>query len=59
MTDFEKFAREKKVSSLTLGGYTSKFFNGGYINPTILEERKMNVTQMDVLLMIRTLRNAM
>jgi ATP-dependent Clp protease protease subunit len=47
MTDFEKFAREKKVSSMTLGGYTSKF-NAGYINPTILEERKMNVTQMDV-----------
>ena len=47
MTDFEKFARDKKVSSLTLGGYTSKF-NAGYINPTILEERKMNVTQMDV-----------
>lgn len=47
MTDFEKFAREKKVSSLVLAGYASKF-NGGYINPTILEERKMNVTQMDV-----------
>ena len=47
MSEFEKFARDKKVSSLTLGGYTSKF-NGGYINPTILEERKMNVTQMDV-----------
>ena len=47
MTDFEKFALDKKVSSMTLGGYTSKF-NGGYINPTILEERKMNVTQMDV-----------
>jgi len=47
MTDFEKFAREKRVSSLTLGGYTS-MFNSGYINPTILEERKMNVTQMDV-----------
>ena len=47
MTDFEKFALDKKVSSMTLGGYTSKF-NAGYINPTILEERKMNVTQMDV-----------
>lgn len=47
MTDFEKFARDKGVSSMTLGGYTSKF-NSGYINPTILEERKMNVTQMDV-----------
>ena len=47
MTDFEKFAREKKVSTLTLGNYASTF-RGGYINPTILEERKMNVTQMDV-----------
>jgi ATP-dependent Clp protease protease subunit len=47
MSEFEKFARDKKVSSLTLNGYTSKF-NGGYINPTILEERKMNITQMDV-----------
>lgn len=48
MTDFEKFAREKKVSSLSLDRYTSTFKGGGYINPTILEERKMNVTQMDV-----------
>ncbi len=47
MNEFEKFAKDKKVSSLTLDGYTSKF-NGGYINPTILEERKMNITQMDV-----------
>jgi len=47
MTDFEKFARDKRVSSLTLHNYASKF-KGGYINPTILEERKMNVTQMDV-----------
>lgn len=47
MTDFEKFAKDRKVSSFTLGNYSSKF-NSGYINPTILEERKMNVTQMDV-----------
>ena len=47
MTDFEKFALDKKVSSMTLQGYSSSFKNG-YINPTILEERKMNVTQMDV-----------
>lgn len=44
MTDFEKFARDRKVSSTTLNGYVKS----GYINPTILEERKMNVTQMDV-----------
>lgn len=47
MTGFEKFAKDRKVSSLTLGNYSSKI-NSGYINPTILEERKMNVTQMDV-----------
>jgi len=47
MTEFEKFLRGNNVSSLTLGKYSSKI-NAGYINPTILEERKMNVTQMDV-----------
>lgn len=46
MTDFEKFAHSRGISSTTLGRYTSIY--GGYINPTILEERKMNVTQMDV-----------
>lgn len=47
MTDFEKFVRDKKgVSSTTLSRYASIY--GGYINPTILEERKLNVTQMDV-----------
>jgi ATP-dependent Clp protease, protease subunit len=47
MRDFEKFARDKGVSSLTLGGYTSHITDG-WISPTILEERKLNVTQMDV-----------
>ena len=46
MTDFEKFAIDRRISSTTLGRYSSIY--GGYINPTILEERKMNVTQMDV-----------
>lgn len=47
MRDFEKFVRDRQgVSSTTLSRYTSIY--GGYINPTILEERKMNVTQMDV-----------
>ena len=46
MTDFEKFAIDRKISSNTLGRYAS--ISGGYINPTILEERKMNITQMDV-----------
>lgn len=46
MTDFEKYAMDRRISSTTLQRYTSIY--GGYINPTILEERKMNVTQMDV-----------
>ena len=46
MTEFEKYAVGKGISSNKLGGYTS-FYNG-YVNPTILEERKLNVTQMDV-----------
>ena len=46
LKDFEKFARDRRISSATLGKYSSIY--GGYINPTILEERKMNITQMDV-----------
>ena len=46
MSDFEKFAQSRGISSTTLGRYTSIY--GGYINPTITEERKMNVAQMDV-----------
>ena len=46
MTDFEKFARSRGVSSTTLGKYASVL--GGYINPTIIEERKLKVAQMDV-----------
>ena len=46
MTDFEKFAGSRGVSSMTLARYAS--IQGGYINPTIIEERKLNVAQMDV-----------
>ena len=46
MRDFEKFARSRGVSSTTLSRYASIY--DGYINPTITEERKMNVAQMDV-----------
>lgn len=43
MTDFEKFARmERGISSNTLQRY------GNYINPSIIEERKLNVASMDV-----------
>jgi len=43
MTEFEKFARlGRGISSLTMERYAS------YINPSIIEERKLNVAQMDV-----------
>ena len=47
MNEFEKFAvRARGISSMTLSRYTSIL--DGYINPTITEERKLNVAQMDV-----------
>lgn len=46
-SDFSKFARSKKgVSSLTLSRYASVM--QGYISPTIIEERQLNVASMDV-----------
>ena len=47
MKEFDKFAvKGRGISSMTLGRYTSVY--DGYINPTITEERKLNVAQMDV-----------
>ena len=47
MTDFEKYAvKGRGLSSMTLSRYTSVY--DGYINPTITEERQLNVAQMDV-----------
>ena len=47
MKDFDLFARsEAGVSSLTLHGYRSAV--NAYINPSIIEERKLNVASMDV-----------
>ena len=47
MKDFEKYAvKGRGISSMTLARYTSMY--DGYINPTITEERKLNVAQMDV-----------
>lgn len=46
-TEFEKYARgHLGISSLNLYRYRSAFDD--YINPTIIEERKLNVAQMDV-----------
>ena len=44
--DFYLYARDRGLSSLTLDGYSKISYD--YINPTILEERKLNVAQMDI-----------
>lgn len=45
--EFEKYARlDRGISDLTLSGYSS--FVSAYINPSIIEERKLNVASMDV-----------
>ena len=47
MNEFEKFAvKGQGIGSATLHRYASAL--DAYINPTITEERKMNVAQMDV-----------
>lgn len=48
MTDFEKFALSKGVSSLTLNDYNKANHQFGYINPNIIEERQMNAITIDV-----------
>jgi Protease subunit of ATP-dependent Clp proteases len=53
-TDFEKYASASRgIDSLTLDGYKSQVNKvllpkAGYINPTIIEERQLNVASMDV-----------
>ncbi|MDR0419272.1 MAG: ATP-dependent Clp protease proteolytic subunit, partial [Prevotellaceae bacterium] len=47
MNEFNKFATKHiGINSLTLHRYSSIY--NGYINPTIIEERQMNVASMDV-----------
>ena len=47
MNEFEKYARlDRRISSTTLERYESVL--DSYINPTIIEERKLNVASMDV-----------
>ncbi|MBB3186882.1 ATP-dependent Clp endopeptidase proteolytic subunit ClpP [Microbacter margulisiae] len=47
MNDFRKFAtKHLGMNGLALDQYTS--FSDSYISPSILEERQLNVTQMDV-----------
>ena len=45
--EFEKFAlRHKSISSLSMHRYKS--LHSSYINPTIIEERQLNIATMDV-----------
>lgn len=44
--DFYLFARDRQISSTKLDGYNRLV--SAYINPTILEERKLNVAQLDI-----------
>lgn len=45
--DFEKFARsERRISPMTLHRYAS--VQDAYINPTVIEERRLNVAALDV-----------
>lgn len=46
MEDFNKFAKSRGVNEQGFEKY--RRLTSGYINPTILEERQLNVTQMDV-----------
>lgn len=47
MNDFDKYASSKKgLGSTLLDGYMRQYAN--YINPCIIEERRLNVTSMDV-----------
>ena len=45
-SDFEKFALSKGISSMTIDSTVKA--QAQYLNPYILEERQLNVTQMDV-----------
>lgn len=44
--EFQKFALSQGISSLNLLRYQSVI--DGYVSPTIIEERRLNVAQMDV-----------
>ena len=47
--DFRKYAvKHLGMSGAKLDGYAKIVSQGGYISPTIIEERQLNVAQMDV-----------
>ena len=48
ITDFEKFAMSKGISTNKIDGYTKYNFSNGIIEPYILEERTLNCAPMSV-----------
>lgn len=49
LTDFEKFAKSQPgMSTSALRDFINKGVPSNYISPSVLEERKLNVTQLDV-----------
>ena len=48
MKDFERFAVANGVGTNKLDGYKKYLIKNGMINPTILEERSMNVIGLDI-----------
>ena len=46
MTDFQKFAKSQGINSMVLDDVIKS--QAGYLNPYIIEERQLNVTQLDV-----------
>ncbi len=47
--DFRKYAvKHLGMNGLSLDQYAGKIISQGYISPTIIEERQLNVAQMDV-----------
>ena len=48
ITDFEKFAMSQGISTNKIDGYAKYNLKNGIIEPYILEERKLNVSQLDV-----------
>ena len=47
MTEFERYAcYDRNIGSATLGRYGAAL--GSYINPAVIEERKLNATSIDV-----------
>lgn len=49
MNDFDKYRKSIGISGTVMHDYQKVIsISNGYINPTIIEERQMNVAQMDV-----------